>query len=77
MIKAQNSFKVCYYCSKLCDKPEELERAWLHPVSGEVTCCDKCGGYEVCPKCKTRWENLHDEPGVPCFDCREKEEADE
>lgn len=63
---------VCCYCKNQCNTTEEIERAWTHPKKGRVTCCNSCGGYEICPECGKMWENLHRVKNALCFDCAEK-----
>lgn len=63
---------VCCYCHKLCNTAIEIERAWIHPVNGQVTCCNACGGYETCPECGKLWENLQSPDNAPCFECADK-----
>jgi hypothetical protein len=62
----------CCYCDKVCATAEENDRRWLHPVKGQVTCCNDCGGYETCPECGKLWENLYQVKNAPCFECAEK-----
>jgi hypothetical protein len=38
------SLIACHYCKNLCKTVDEIERAWIHPTKGLVTCCDSCGG---------------------------------
>jgi hypothetical protein len=60
---------VCYFCKKLCDQPEELQRAYVNPKNGRVCVCNHCGGYEHCPQCGQLWENLHRPVGAICLRC--------
>ncbi len=62
-------FTNCHYCKKPCNAAEEIKRAWIHPTKGNVTCCNSCGGYEICPECNKLWENLHWPKNTPCFKC--------
>jgi hypothetical protein len=59
----------CRYCNKLCATAVEIERAWVHPKKGLVTCCNVCGGYETCPECGKLWENLYQAKNTPCLEC--------
>lgn len=61
----------CRYCGKQCLTEVELARHW-YDNGVRVTCCNKCGGYETCPRCGQLWENLSYPAGCICPECEEK-----